>query len=329
MNKSHLYKPAKYLAAGAFMLFGRYVITRLLSGQRGKELYWKPTPKQQYFTCPSGNVWYAEFDGPADAPPLVFIHGINANHVQWYYQRTHFNKSHRLIFLDLPLQGNNSKHYQLDLPTLAADLQDLFTRLNLSNAVVYGHSMGGMVLLQYAALHLNTKQVKAMVVHGASYTNPISTAQFSGWLRPLQEPLVVPLLGVYKKCSKLFNVLSYINFLNGVSALVYRFILFSGKQTANQLLYTTAMAPTNDAGAVAESLLQLMQYDVSEHLSKIDVPVLLISGLHDRFNTVECNLYMHRYLPNAQITVLAAGHQAMVEDHEHLNAALNRFMQEV
>jgi hypothetical protein len=70
MNKSHLYKPAKYLAAGAFMLFGRYVITRLLSGQRGKELYWKPTPKQQYFTCPSGNVWYAEFDGPADAPPL-------------------------------------------------------------------------------------------------------------------------------------------------------------------------------------------------------------------------------------------------------------------
>jgi pimeloyl-ACP methyl ester carboxylesterase len=318
-----------YLAAGAFLLLGRYITGRLVSGGWGKPLQWPRTNQHRRINCPSNNTWHARFDGPADAPPLVFIHGINANHRQWYYQRQYFNKSHRLIFLGMPLHGKNANGYKLDIPTLAADLSFVFAQLHLSGAVVYGHSMGGMVLLQYGVLHLNPVRVKGMVVHGASYTNPLLTAPLTSWLALLQRPLVVPVLNFYKRLRRVFNVLSYLNFFNGTGLLGLRYLLFTGTQTAEQLIYVSAMAPTNDAGAVAESLLQLMRYNVSRELGKINIPVLLISGLRDRLSAVSCNLYMHRYLPQAQLKLIPAGHQGMVENHRQVNAALAEFMQQV
>ena len=109
----------------------------------------------------------------------------------------------------------------------------------------------------------------------------------------------------------------------------YRYIHFAGAQTANQMLHVMAMAPTNDTCAVAESLLQMMQYNVAEKLPQINIPVLLISGLHDRLNTVECNLYMQQHLPQVQLAIIAAGHQGMVEKHHEVNTTIIQFLSKI
>lgn len=325
-NSHNTYRTAKHIAAGAFLLFGRYVAARLLSRRWGKKLHW-PAPAQcKQLQCPSGNTWTAEFDGPADAPPLIFIHGINANATQWYHQRQYFRERYRLIFLSLPLHIPRRAPYRLAIPTLAADLNSVFNQLNLKQAVVYGHSMGGMVLLKYCTQHFNPAHVQAIVLQGASYTNPIITNPYAFLLKPLQRPVLIPLFEWMKRHRQVLNLLSSINFLNGLSFLFYRYVHFAGAQTANQLLYVMAMAPTNDTGAVAESLLQLMQYDVTPKLPQINIPVLLFSGLHDRLNTVHSNLYLQQHLPQAQLTFIAAGHQGMVEKHHEVNAAIAQFL---
>ena len=325
-SSGNSYRNAKYIVAGALLLFGRYAIARLLSGKWGKKLRWPIPTERLKIECSSGNTWTAEFDGPTDAPPLVFIHGINANASQWYYQREFFNKRFRLIFLSLPLHLPKRGPYRLDTPTLAADLNSVLTQLNLGQAVVYGHSMGGMVLLQYGTQYFNPAHVKAIILHGASYTNPLTTNPYSFLLKPLQQPVLVPWFEFLKKYRRVFNVLSGINFLNGLSFLFYRYLHFAGKQTANQLLYILAMAPTNDTGAVAESILQLMQYDLTSQLQQVKTPVLILSSLHDRLNTVESNLYLQQRLPQAQLTFIDAGHQGMVEKHHEVNVAIQEFI---
>jgi pimeloyl-ACP methyl ester carboxylesterase len=325
-NSNNAYRNAGYIAAGALLLFGRYAVARLLSGRWGKKLQWPAPAERLQIECPSGNTWTAELDGPTDAPPMVFIHGINANASQWYYQREFFNDRFRLIFLTLPLHLPKRGPYRLDTPTLAADLNNVLTWLNLRQAVVYGHSMGGMVLLQYCTQHFNPEQIKAIIVHGASYTNPLTTSPYSFLLKPLQRPVLIPWFNFLKKHRWVFNVLSGINFLNGLSFLFYRYLHFAGKQTANQLLYVLAMAPTNDTGAVAESVLQLMHYDVTGQLQQIKMPVLILSGLHDKLNTIDSNLYLQQQLPQAQLALINAGHQGMVEKHREVNTAVQEFM---
>jgi pimeloyl-ACP methyl ester carboxylesterase len=327
MKRQYLYKSVKYLAAGAFLLLGRYVTARLVSTKRGSKLHWAPPANQCYVKCPSGNIWQAQFDGPANARPLVFIHGLNANHQQWYYQRRYFNKSYRLVFLDMPMYARSYAVSELAVSTLAADLNNVLNYLNLTHAVIYGHSMGGMVLMQYVLQHPNQVNTKGIIVNGASYTNPILTNPFAEVLKPLQQPVLVPLLKFFKKQHRVFNLLSRINFLNGISSFIYRFILFAGNQTANQLIYVSAMAPTNDTAAAAESVLQLMQFDITRQVKHIKLPSLIISGLYDRFNTVAANLYLHRQMPQSQLKLIAAGHQGMVEKHEQVNTLIAEFMQ--
>jgi len=325
-DSKNTYRTAQYIATGAFLLFGRYVAARLLSGRWGKKLHWSIPPQRIQLQCPSGNTWTAELDGPADAPPLVFIHGINANASQWYYQREFFKEHFRLIFLSMPLHLSKRDPYRLDTPTLATDLNSVLIQLNIEQAIVYGHSMGGMVLLQYCTQRFNPVPVKAIILQGASYTNPIITNPYSFLLKPLQRPVLIPVFHFLKRYRRIFNVLSGLNFLNGLSFLFYRYVHFAGAQTANQLLYVLAMAPTNDTGAVAESLLQLMQYNVTAKLPQIDIPVLLLSGLHDQLNTVQSSLYLQQHLPQAQLTFIDAGHQGMVEKHHEVNTAIQAFI---
>jgi pimeloyl-ACP methyl ester carboxylesterase len=324
-----LIKPG-YITAGvaisAFLLFGRYLFAALTSKKQGEKLKWNSPEGNCYIKCPGGNLWYAEFDGPAYGTPIVFIHGMNANHQQWYYQREHFKHNHRLIFLDLPIHLKDATVNNLSIPALAADIKYVLDKLNIKGAIAYGHSMGGTVLMEYCLQHANSENLKAIILHGTPYKNPLLLNPFSLVLRYLQQPVIIPLANFLKRHSGIFNFLSTMNFLNGLSVFLYRYVHFCGNQTANQLIYVTAMAPKNDTGALAESLLQLMRYDASGKLNHIKLPTLIISGKHDRLNTIASGKYIHWHIANSTHLTLPHGHQSMVEDHAQLNKLLHEFV---
>jgi 3-oxoadipate enol-lactonase len=69
-----------------------------------------------------------------------------------------------------------------------------------------------------------------------------------------------------------------------------------------------------------------MHYDVTGQLQHIKIPTLILSGLHDKLNTVDSNLYLQQQLPQAQLAFINAGHQGMVEKHREVNTAVQEFI---
>ncbi len=325
MNK--LKTTLKYSAVLLFAAFGRYPVSWLLSKKKGKSLNWKTPDDSCWVKCASGNEFYVEMDGPLHAQPLVLVHGLNANRKQWYYQRNYFNKIYRCVFIDLPGHGRSSAAKDLSVQTLAADLKNVLEVLKIDQPFIYGHSWGSSLLMQYCVQAGENINAKGVILHAGSYINPLNFCLFAPALKVLEKPFIVPLLQFFKVTAPVFDVLSWINFSNGVSSLIGRFMFFVGTQTAAQLRYTVGFAPYNRTKAVAEALLQLLKINLTAaQLNQIKIPVLVIGGVNDRINVLKCSILIHQQIPQSKLVVLKAGHQNLIEKHGKLNHAVASFM---
>src|SRR3954471_14304993 len=84
-------------------------------------------------------------------PPLVLLHGVTLTYEVWNYQLHDLADRFRVIAVDQRGHGKSTAGQEgLAVPRLGADLAAVLTALDLTDAIVVGHSMGGMVLLQFA-----------------------------------------------------------------------------------------------------------------------------------------------------------------------------------
>lgn len=87
-------------------------------------------------------------------PEIVFIHGWLGSKEFWNYIEPYLDIENKKIFYDQRCHGESSCS-KFNIETLAEDLHELVEELSLENPVLVGHSMGGMVALQYAANYSN------------------------------------------------------------------------------------------------------------------------------------------------------------------------------
>jgi pimeloyl-ACP methyl ester carboxylesterase len=106
-----------------------------------------------YFTTPDGvRLNYAE--AGKGTPPLIFIHGWASNLRAWDPQVSEFGAGHRVLRMDLRGHGRSAAPARgYTIPRMAEDVAALATARRVRNAVVVGHSMGGMVALELARKH--------------------------------------------------------------------------------------------------------------------------------------------------------------------------------
>ncbi|MGE5792726.1 MAG: alpha/beta fold hydrolase [Bacteroidota bacterium] len=85
----------------------------------------------------------------AGSPPLVFVHGFGCAHEDWQPQVDAFGTRHMVITCDLRGHGASpGEPESCSIETYGADVAALLRALNLSGAVLVGHSMGTRVVLQ-------------------------------------------------------------------------------------------------------------------------------------------------------------------------------------
>lgn len=324
-------KSVKAIAAVVILIWGRYLISRLVSSANNKAQDPEDisSPDRTWLECASGNIYYTETDGAQDLPVLVFIHGLNSSSQQWYYQRLFFRERYRLVFIDLPGHGKSKKAKDLSIATLATDIRSILDFLNIKDAVLYGHSMGGNVVLEYCHQNLAPENIRGIIVHQSSYTNPLETCAGSSLLLRLQKPVIIPLLQIIKRYQYLFWAASIVNYLNGLSSLFFRYSFFTGKQSAAQLLFISRIAISCSPFTTAEGLLSLMRFESRSYLNRISVPALIIAGKDDRLVKPEASSYLSRQMTNAQLKLMKEGHQDLIENYEELNATLLAFISSV
>lgn len=88
--------------------------------------------------------------GPADAQPMVFVHGFGCDQNMWRFVAPAFEVDYRVVLLDLVGAGRSdlaawsSSKYQT-LKGYAADILEICRVLALENVVFVGHSVSAMI----------------------------------------------------------------------------------------------------------------------------------------------------------------------------------------
>ncbi|PCJ09081.1 MAG: esterase [Rhodobacteraceae bacterium] len=145
---------------------------------------------------PGGMIHYVEM-GPAEAPPLVLIHGLSGQLQHFTYALADLLAADfRLIILDRPGCGYSSRDHDR-LATLSEQARMIQAFLDLRNVeqpILCGHSLGGAIAL---AMALDAPQKIRGLALLAPLTHPVADAgSFKGlivqspWMRRLMAQTV-------------------------------------------------------------------------------------------------------------------------------------------
>ena len=83
--------------------------------------------------------------------PLVLLHGIGSNSRSWRRQLAALSSDFKVIAWDTPGFGKSADP-EADTPSIryyANSLRDLFDQTQLPNAIVLGHSLGGLIAQEF------------------------------------------------------------------------------------------------------------------------------------------------------------------------------------
>ena len=93
-------------------------------------------------------------DRSAGKPAFVFVHGTSCNRSFFAPQAEHFARRHRVVSVDLRGHGESDKpRGPYPIGAYADDIAHIIEQAGLGKVVAVGHSMGGMIVLQLAAVH--------------------------------------------------------------------------------------------------------------------------------------------------------------------------------
>lgn len=97
---------------------------------------------------------YLEMDseGAPDATPLVVIHGLMGSADNWRSHLKAWQRSRRVIAVDLRNHGRSPHSEDMRYATMSQDVRALLDKLSITQAHVLGHSMGGKVAISLARL---------------------------------------------------------------------------------------------------------------------------------------------------------------------------------
>jgi len=263
---------------------------------------------------PTGVEIYYEEDG--EGRPLVMLHGWSMTRRVWRFQQPLADDC-RLIVPDLRGHGRSSTPaagYSLD--ALADDIVALFERLDLTEAVLLGWSLGAQVAL--AAFLPIRKRLAGLALVGATPRFTVTDGYAYGL--PAAEPRGMG-LRLKRDYSKTMG-----EFFRGMFA--------QGeldREQENRIAREIVMAGRLPEPEVAFATLDiLMAADLREMLPAVDLPSLVIHGSADAICPAGAAYYLVGRIADARLMVFdGAGHAPFLSRPDEFNAIVRKFLMDV
>lgn len=247
--------------------------------------------------------------GGRDAgPPVVLLHGVGGGRGAWDAGGSDTGAvlaaaGHTVLAVDFPGYGLSPTVDPYDLAGMAAALIATIEATGLGPAVLVGHSMGGMVAQEVAALA--PQQVAALVL---ASTSPAFGKPGGDWQQSFLQSRFAPLdagLGMAGLAAQL------------VPAMVGPDASPAAIAAAQALMAGVPEATYRHAVAA------LVAFDRRANLPNIAVPTLLITGDQDRTAPPEVSRRMADRIPGAAACIVpGAGHLLNLEQPAAFHAAL-------
>ncbi len=294
---------------GAGLVAERLLARRLRARTRADDHLLVPPGDVRHLTIPSHDDGSLHVLERGEGRPLVLVHGITLNAELWSPQLHELAAEFRVLSLDQRGHGRSlAGHDGYGMPQLGRDIATVLTRLDLRDALVVGHSMGGMAALNFA---VDQPDVLHDRVAGLGL---VATAA----VRP-----VVPLLGpqaaalgalVVDRLDAGKPVRSLRFSGNDLSLFLIRSV-FGDAPSAAAIEQVRASIEATDDDAVLRLLGSILhEHDTVDRLGAVGVPAAVVVGSRDVLTPPRFARQMVEALPDAELTVLPrAGHQLMQE----------------
>ena len=281
---------------------------------------------------PDGARIFVEEFGPAkSSSAVVFVHGSALRTDLWHYQMKAF-PGRRLIFFDMRGHGLSQPigKEEYSMKTLADDLEAVIEACGLDEVVVVGHSVGGMVALQFARdrSDLLGSRIKGITLVNTTYRPPIETIAGGAAMAHFERVMRRPFDILGSQSAKVDRLRKIIKPSDGLFWAV-SFSAFGPHASAKQIDFTYDMVAETPSDTIFNLFKAYRGFDVTDHLGDVAVPALVIAGAHDRICLAEASEHMATELPKAQLVMFdEAGHMTMLEAHNRFNSVLEGFFED-
>jgi pimeloyl-ACP methyl ester carboxylesterase len=245
--------------------------------------------------------------------PVVFIHGWPLSDEMFEYQyRDLLNEGFRVIGITLRGFGKSDKPYgPYDYDVHAGDIKSVLNKLEITDAVMVGFSMGGAVAIHYVSKDEGA-HVSKLVLCGAAA--PI-------WTQRDDFPYNLPKSAV--------DDLIALNYNDRPKLLANFAKIFSATENAlNEGIgnWLNGIGLSASSHAMAECLVALRDSDLRADLAKIMLPTLIMHGKKDKICSFDLAGQMKAGIPESRIVAFEkSGHSLFLEETEKFNIELIKF----
>ena len=282
---------------------------------------------QGIFQTDDGAPLWFESRGETKGIPAILNDGLGCDGFIWRYLWEPLTARRQVLHWNYRGHGRSgvpTDDSRIGMEYITDDLARLMDQQKVDQAVIFGHSMGVQVSLEFHRRHRS--RVKGLVLICGSYGTPLDTWHDHSLMRvafPYINRLVEKAPGFAKAFTgRLMNTQVAVEF--GIRTELNP-ELMKHNDFAPYMEHLAKMHPLY----FVRTLDSLKDHSAWDHLSHVDVPTMVIGGEGDKFTPVWLSQRMAEHIPGAEYVYVPGGtHTAPLERPGLVNAAIERFMRE-
>lgn len=269
-----------------------------------------------YTKLADGNRMY--FIEKGDGPVIVFQHGFQGSSWSFETQVDYFgNRGYHTIAFDLKGHGKSDKPKTAKylLPELAQEIDYALNQIiGKRKITLLGHSMGGMIALCYATDPKLSPRLDGLILSATApkLENPI-----------LQQYIEGMRSGALKATDR--SSIEKIDVMLGFN----KAYVESHPEVIRE--YVNHALANENYVALATMEAVVRYYDVTDKLSRITVPTLVLHGENDIFIPPASSKILAKAIPRAELVVFKGpiGHMLQLECTNAYHAAIEKYLRRI
>jgi len=270
--------------------------------------------KEYYEVAPNVKLHVTDL---GDGPVVVLIPGYPLSDESWEYQFHDLVKAgYRVVAITMRGFGKSDKPYgSYNYDQFATDIKSVLDQLDVKDATIGGHSMGGAIALHYVA-KFNGAHIKKLALFAAAapchtkkadYPYPLFTKeQITQWvdLNNTDRPALLAAVG-----SQFTLNATSVN--AGIGGWLY------------------GLEMQSSAYAMEQALISLRDEDLRGDLPKIKVPTLIFNAKQDRLVAFALAEQLNKAIAGSRLVPFEkSGHALFIEEKEKFNTEFIKFLKE-
>lgn len=282
--------------------------------------------RQDYLQVPDGASLYFQVHGEGE-PGMVLCDGLGCDGFAWKYLLPDLRQQSRVLRWHYRGHGKSTVPADRDRVGMlytCDDLDRVMGAAGMEKAVIFGHSMGVQVALEFHRRF--SHRVLGLVLVCGSYGNPLDTFHDTTLLRTAL-PYLKKVVERFPRGAQQLTKLAL-----STDVAVQVAVRFEANR---HLLKAADMAPYfehlagMDPVTFIRTLDSLADHSAWDHLPRVNVPTLIIGGERDSFTPLWLSRRMADHIPGAEFMIIPGGtHTAPLEQPAMLFERVQRFLRD-